>query len=662
MSKIRVYELAKKLSVSSKDLIDYLKELDVEISSHMSTLDDDLVDILEEAFSQTEASAIEDDDFDDLEEEKPKRKTTKKRNKKKVITVEETLTVAQLAEKLGVPAVDIIKKLMELGMMLNQNADLEFDTASLIAEEFDFKLELTKPEQDDEDLLLGEDRDDGAYERRAPVVTIMGHVDHGKTTLLDRIRHSHVASGEAGGITQHIGAYQVELSGNKITFLDTPGHEAFTSMRARGAQVTDIAILVVAANDGVMPQTIEAINHAKAANVPIIVAVNKIDATGANPDHVKQQLSEHGIIPEDWGGDTICVPVSALRGDGVDDLLEMINLVAEMQDLTAPVEGAAKGTVIEAKLDKARGSVATVLVEKGTLRVGDSLVAGTVFGRVRAMSDDKGETIKAAGPSTPVEILGLGDVPQAGDLFQVTSAEKIAREIAQRRLNKDREQLQKTTKVSLDDLFAQIQSADIKDLKLLIKADVQGSAEAIKQSLEKLSNEEVRVQAIHSGVGAISESDINLASASNAIIVGFNVRPDSIAKKAAEREKVDVRLYRVIYDAVDDIEKALKGMLEPVFREEVIGHAEVRTVFKVPKVGNIGGSYVLDGKILRSASARVLRDNVVIYEGELGSLKRFKDDVREVNAGFECGIGFEKFNDIKEGDVIEAYKMVQIEL
>lgn len=662
MGKIRVYELAKDLNVTSKQLIDYLKELDVEISSHMSTLEQDLIDILTEAF-HVEVDKVE--AIVELDEEiaPVKAKPMKKKAKKKVIEVENTLTVASLAKEIGVPVVDVVKKLMDLGMMLNQNAEIDFDVALLVADEYGIKLKQKSNSDDFIDLKaeLFEVDDDLPQISRAPVVTIMGHVDHGKTTLLDRIRHAKVAASEAGGITQHIGAYQVELDGKKITFLDTPGHEAFTSMRARGAQVTDIAILVVAANDGVMPQTIEAINHAKAAGVPIIVAVNKMDASGANPDLVKQQLSEHGLIPEEWGGETICVPVSALKGEGISELLDMIILVSEMQELKAPEDCNAKGTVIEAKLDKGRGPVATVLVQQGTLKIGDSMVAGGVFGRIRAMVNDRGQNIKKAGPSTPVEILGMNDVPQAGDLFQVTDDDKSAREIADKRVNKDREQMLKTNKVSLDELFAQIQSNDVKDLNLLIKADVQGSAEAVKQSLEKISNQEVKVTAIHSGVGAISESDIMLASASNAIVVGFNVRPDNIAKKAAEREKVDIRLYRVIYDAVDDIEKALKGMLAPKFKEEVIGHALVRAVFKVPKMGNIGGCYVQDGKILRSASARVLRDHVVIYEGELGSLRRFKDDVREVASGYECGIGFEKFNDIKEGDIIEAYQLVKIE-
>ena len=660
MSKIRLYEMAKKLNVTSKELINYLKDFNVEVPSHMSTLDDEVVDLLNEAFSDEDE--IVEEDFEEIEKAKTKKKPAKKKTKKKVITIEEQLTVARLAEKLAIPATELIKKLMDLGMMLNQNAPVDFDTASLLAEEYGAKLEMKAAEQDEsESVEIEEEPENLEPVPRAPVVTIMGHVDHGKTSLLDKIRQSHVAQSEAGGITQHIGAYQVELEGGKITFLDTPGHEAFTSMRARGAQVTDIAILVVAANDGVMPQTLEAIIHAKAANVPIIVAINKIDAPGANPDRVKQQLSEHGLIPEDWGGDTICVPVSALRGDGIGELLEMINLVAEMQELKAPVDGLAKGTVIEAKLDKFRGPVATVLIQKGTLKVGDPVVAGTVCGRVRALTNDKGQNIKTAGPSTPVEVLGLGDVPHAGDLFQVTTSEKQAREIAAKRLSKEKEEMQKTTRVSLEDLFQQIQSADIKELRLLIKTDVQGTAEAVKQQLEKLSNEEVKVVAIHTGVGAISESDINLAAASNAIVIGFSVRPDAIAKKAAEREKVDIRTYRVIYDAVEDIKKALKGMLAPVYKEEVLGHAEVREVFKVPKVGNVAGSYVLDGRILRSASVRVLRDNVVIYEGELASLRRFKDDVREVTSGFECGIGVDKFNDIKVGDIIEAYRMVEVD-
>ena len=654
MGRTRIYELAKILSVTSKQLIDYLKGLGFEISSHMSAIEDDLVDILKEEFASGEES-----DFKESEE--PVAVKTTKKKKKKVIEVESSVTVAEMAQKLEVPVTEMIKKLMDLGLMLTQNAEIDYEVVQILADEYGAKLKqksalassCEKNEADKEEEFVAIDR--------APVVTIMGHVDHGKTTLLDRIRNTKVAASEAGGITQHIGAYQVEVNNKKITFLDTPGHEAFTSMRARGAQVTDIAILVVAANDGVMPQTIEAVNHAKAAKVPIIVAVNKIDVSGANPDHVKQQLSEHGLIPEDWGGDTICVPVSALRGEGIAELLDMIILVSEMQELKAPIDGPADGIIIEAKLDKGRGPTATVLVKRGTLEIGDSVVAGTVFGRIRAMVNDKGQNIKVAGPSTPVEVLGLNDVPQAGDPFQVTRDDRAARDIADKRLDKDRASMQKVTKVSLDDLFAQIQSADIKELKLLIKADVQGSAEAVKQSLEKLSTAEVKVVALHAGVGAISESDIMLASASNAIVVGFNVRPDAIAKKAAEKEAVDIRLYRIIYDAVDDIQKALKGLLEPKFKEDIIGHAEVRAVFKVPKAGNIGGCYVLDGKVVRSAKARVLRDHIVIYEGELGSLKRFKDDVKEIATGFECGIGFEKFNDIKEGDIIEAYQMVQIE-
>lgn len=661
MGKVRIYELAKDLGVSSKEIIDYLNELGMDITSHMSTVEDDIVDLLKDAFAVLEDTTIE--EIEELEEE-PKVKSPSKKKKKRIVEIDEALTVESFAEKVNVSVTEVIAKLMDLGMMLTKNADLEFDVAAIIADEFGVKLKQKQVSVKGEETSI-EDlfRVDDSIERlpRAPVVTIMGHVDHGKTTLLDRIRNAEVAKSEAGGITQHIGAYQVEINDKKITFLDTPGHEAFTSMRARGAQVTDIAVLVVAANDGVMPQTIEAINHAKAAEVPIIIAINKMDVSGANPDHVKQQLAEQGLIPEDWGGDTICVPVSALRGEGIEDLLDMILLVSEMQELKAPVECKAVGTIIEAKLDRSRGPVATVLIQQGTLKVSDSVVAGGVYGRIRAMVNDRGQNIKEAGPSMPVEVLGLNDVPQAGDLFQVATDDKEAREIATKRLAKEKEKMQKTTKVSLDDLFAQIKSAEIKELKLLIKADVQGSAEAVKQSLEKVSTSEVKVVAIHTGVGAINESDVMLASASNAIIIGFNVRPDPIAKKQAERESVDIRLYRVIYDAVDDIEKALKGMLDPKYKEEVIGHAEVREVFKVPKIGNVGGCYVTDGKIHRSAKARVLRDNIVIYEGDLGSLKRFKDDVREVAAGFECGIGFERFNDIKEGDIIEAYQMIQVE-
>ena len=490
----------------------------------------------------------------------------------------------------------------------------------------------------------------------------MGHVDHGKTSLLDAIRHSSVTKGEAGGITQHIGAYTVQIQGKPITFLDTPGHEAFTAMRMRGAQVTDIAVLVVAADDGVMPQTVEAINHAKAAGVEIIVAINKMDKPSANPDRVKQELVEYGILTEDWGGDVICVPVSAVKKEGIDTLLEMITLTAEMKELKANPNKKARGTIIEAKLDKGRGSVATVLVQDGTLNVGDPIVAGCAYGKIRAMMDDKGRRVKKAGPSTPVEILGLSEVPTAGDSFYVADNEKQARQVAESVIAKSRTEMLKNTpqKVSLDDLFTQIQSGNMKELGVVVKADVQGSVEALRQSLEKLSNDEVRVRIIHSGVGAITESDVMLASASNAIIIGFNVRPEPAAKVFADSEKVDIRLYRVIYNAIEDISAAMKGMLDPVYEEKIIGHAEIRQLFKASGVGTIAGSYILDGKFQRGCQARIVRDGIVVYDGELESLRRGKDDVKEVNTGYECGIVFKKFNDIKEGDTIEAYIMQEI--
>ncbi len=567
----------------------------------------------------------------------------------------------ELAGKLGVDGATLIKKFMTLGMLVTINQSVEGAAAQLVAEDLGFEVSIEVPKNLEELYLADADDEAASLKERPPVVTVMGHVDHGKTTLLDAIRETKVAAGEAGGITQHIGAYQVEIKGKKITFLDTPGHAAFTAMRARGAQVTDIAILVVAADDGVMPQTVEAINHAKAANVPIIVAVNKIDKPNANPDRVKQELTEYGLLAEDWGGDTICVPVSALRKEGIDDLLENVLLVAEMRELKANQERNARGFVIESELDKGRGPVATVLVQKGTLRIGDSIVAGTVAGRVRAMTNDKGKSVKKAGPSMPVEVVGLADVPQAGDVFVVTDEEKAARLVAESRKEKQREEmLKKTSRVSLDDLFSRIKEGEVKVLGIVLKADVHGSAEAMKQSLTQLTNDEVRVNVIHAGVGAITESDVMLAAASNAIIIGFNVRPDVVAKRIAEREQVDIRTYRIIYEAIDDVKAAMTGMLEPEFKEAVLGRAEVRATFRVPKVGVVAGSYVIDGKITRSASVRVLRDNVVVHEGGIESLKRFKDDVREVSEGFECGIGLANFNDIKEGDVIEAYVMEEV--
>ena len=546
--------------------------------------------------------------------------------------------------------------------MVTPNTTFDFDGASEIAEKYNVILELEEEKDIFEEVFAEDEDDEKDLKERPPVVVVMGHVDHGKTSLLDAIRHSSVTKGEAGGITQHIGAYTVQIQGKPITFLDTPGHEAFTAMRMRGAQVTDIAVLVVAADDGVMPQTVEAINHAKAAGVEIIVAINKMDKPSANPDRVKQELVEYGILTEDWGGDVICVPVSAVKKEGIDTLLEMITLTAEMKELKANPNKKARGTIIEAKLDKGRGSVATVLVQDGTLNVGDPIVAGCAYGKIRAMMDDKGRRVKKAGPSTPVEILGLSEVPTAGDSFYVADNEKQARQVAESVIAKSRTEMLKNTpqKVSLDDLFTQIQSGNMKELGVVVKADVQGSVEALRQSLEKLSNDEVRVRIIHSGVGAITESDVMLASASNAIIIGFNVRPEPAAKVFADSEKVDIRLYRVIYNAIEDISAAMKGMLDPVYEEKIIGHAEIRQLFKASGVGTIAGSYILDGKFQRGCQARIVRDGIVVYDGELESLRRGKDDVKEVNTGYECGIVFKKFNDIKEGDTIEAYIMQEI--
>ncbi|HHW11640.1 MAG TPA: translation initiation factor IF-2 [Firmicutes bacterium] len=577
----------------------------------------------------------------------------------KFVQIPERITVKEFAQAIEVSVSEVIKKLIGLGVMASINQEIDLDTAILVGAEFNVTVEGAPTEE--ETLLIEEIEDSPeSLKPRWPVVTIMGHVDHGKTSLLDAIRQTNVIASEAGGITQHIGAYQVEINDKKITFLDTPGHEAFTAMRARGAQVTDIAVLVVAADDGVMPQTVEAINHGKAADVPIIVAINKIDKPTANPDRVKQELTQYGLVPEEWGGDTICVEVSALKKQGLEELLEMILLVAEMRELKANPDRPAKGTVIEAKLDKGRGPVATVLVQNGTLKQGDTIIAGEVSGKVRALVNDKGKTVKKAGPSVPVEVVGFDDLPEAGDIFYVTD-EKTARQLADRRQQFRREQsLKREQKFKLEDLFARIKEGEMKELNIVLKADVQGSVEAIQSSLERLSNDEVRVRVIHGGVGAISESDVMLASASGAIIIGFNVRPDPIAKRVAEREDVDVRLYRIIYDIVDDVKKAMEGMLEPEYREVVLGRAEVRATFKVPKVGTVAGCYVTEGKITRNSEARVLRDNVVVFEGIINSLKRFKDDVREVASGFECGIGLERFNDIKEGDVIEAFTTEEI--
>ncbi|WP_236011181.1 translation initiation factor IF-2 [Alicyclobacillus fructus] len=576
------------------------------------------------------------------------------------VTVEGPMTVGEFAKLLQREPAEIIKRLLMLGVMATINQDIDTDTMELIGSDLGVTVHVKEPVDEEALELLVEPDDPSELVPRPPVVTIMGHVDHGKTTLLDALRESRVAAGEAGGITQHIGAYQVEIGGRLITFLDTPGHEAFTTMRARGAQVTDVTILVVAADDGVMPQTVEAINHAKAANVPIIVAINKIDKPDANPDRVKQELVQYGLVPEEWGGDTVFVEISALKRMNLDTLLEMVLLVADMQDLKANPNARPRGTVIEAKLDRGRGPVATVLVQNGTLKVGDIVIAGTTYGRVRAMVNENGRRLKAAPPSTPVEIQGLNGVPQAGDLFVVYDDEKSARAVVERRLERERQQMQATARVTLDDLYRQIKEGNVAELNVIVKADVQGSVEALVQSIEKINVEGVRVRVIHKGVGAITESDVQLASASNAIIIGFHVRPDANARRVAEQQKIDIRLYRVIYDAIAEIESAMKGMLAPEYKEVIVGHAEVRETFNISKVGTVAGCYVTDGRIPRDADVRVVRDGVVIYEGKLSSLRRFKDDVREVAAGYECGMTIEKFNDIKVGDVIEAFTMEQV--
>lgn len=691
MSKIRIYEYAKQNNIASKEVINFLKTEDVEVTNHMSAISDEVVKKLDNKFKAKPEKA-------DKEQHQPKKQQQNKqkpnqhkqknqsklnKNKKQKgpkknqqqerpaakpvetpgkITYHGTLTVQDLADKLNKESAELIKKLMFLGVMATKNQDIDDDAIELICGEYGVEVEKEIILEDtDLDKYIEEDAEEDKQERPA-VVTIMGHVDHGKTTLLDSIRHTKVTAGEAGGITQHIGAYQVENDGKKITFLDTPGHAAFTSMRSRGAQITDIAILVVAADDGVMPQTVEAINHAKAAEVPIIVAVNKMDKEGANPDRVMQELTEHELIPEDWGGNTIFVNLSAIKNEGIDDLLEMILLVSEVEELKANPNAKAFGSVIDAQLDKGRGSVATLLVQNGTLRVGDPLVVGNTYGKVRAMVNDIGNRVTEVGPSTPVEITGLHGVPQAGDQFLVFKDEKKARQIGEAREQKqiDANRGSQST-VSLDDLFEQIKQGEMKELNIIVKADVQGSVEALAASLQKIEVEGVNVKIIHTGVGAITESDIILASASKAIVIGFNVRPDVNAKNAAESEKVDLRLHRVIYNAIEEIESAMKGLLDPEYEEKVIGQAEVRETFKVSRIGTIAGSYVTDGKITRDAGVRLIRDGVVLYEGELQALKRFKDDVKEVQTNYECGITISNFNDIKEGDIIEAFVMEEIE-
>lgn len=577
------------------------------------------------------------------------------------VEIPDEISVGELASRMKKTASEVIKQLFKLGVFASVSDVIDYDTAALVAMELGCKVEKEVIVTVEERLI--DDHEDKPEDLvpRAPVVVVMGHVDHGKTSLLDYIRHANVVSGEAGGITQHIGAYTVEINGSPITFLDTPGHEAFTSMRARGAMVTDIAILVVAADDGIMPQTIESINHAKAANIPVVVAINKMDTVGANPDRIKQQLTEYDLVPEEWGGDTIVCPISAKTGMGIENLLENLVVLAEVQELKANPNRAAKGTVIEARLDKGRGPIMTVLVQNGTLKAGDIIIAGTAVGRVRTMINDKGQRVTEAGPSTPVEISGLSEVPSAGDVFNAVADERMARELAEeRRVQQMNNSMGGTKKVSLEDIFSQIKSGEMKTLNIIVKADVQGSAEAVKSSLEKISNDEVRVKVIHSAVGAINESDVMLAATSGAIIVGFNVRPDNAARDSAARSNVDMRMYRVIYDCINEIEAAMKGMLAPQFKEVIIGHAEVRETYKVSKVGTVCGCYCTDGKIQRGCEVRVLRDNIVIHEGELASLRRFKDDVKEVASGYECGMQVEKFNDIKIGDVIECFVMEQI--
>ncbi|MGA8942748.1 MAG: translation initiation factor IF-2 [Thermoactinomyces sp.] len=750
MTKMRVYEYAKKVNKSSKEVLHILETMGVKLNNHMSVMDEELIRKADQRIKQNKEKSSQEqvrsqgakkgkspsnrkqqsagqnrkrpadsvnqknkqDDPDrgnadesnkkggtgssehsetkrqrkekkgkslhaKNREKNPNRKGKGRKNKgekkqaakekqapvlPKEITVSGPMTVGEFAKLLRREASALIKKLISLGIMATINQEIDVETMMVLSEEFDVTLNF-KEEVDESNFeeLEEVDAPEDLVER-PPVVTIMGHVDHGKTTLLDKIRHTKVTEGEAGGITQHIGAYQVEINGKKITFLDTPGHAAFTTMRARGAEVTDITILVVAADDGVMPQTVEAINHAKAAEVPIIVAVNKMDKPEANPDHVKQQLTEHGLIPEEWGGDTIFVPVSALTGDGIEDLLEMILLVAEVQELKANPDKRARGVVIEAELDKGRGPVATVLVQNGTLHVSDGIVAGNYFGKIRAMVNDRGRRVKAALPSTPVEIIGLSDVPNAGDQFMVFEDEKKGRAIAEKRQAKQKEQERgANARVSLDDLFKQIKEGEVKELNVIIKADVQGSAEAMKSSLEKIDVEGARVKIIHTGVGAITESDIILASASNAIIIGFNVRPQANARALAKQEKVDIRLHRIIYKAIEEIESAMKGLLDPEYEEKVVGMAEVRQIFKVSRIGTIAGCYVTEGKVVRNGRARLIRDGVVIHDGELDTLKRFKDDAKEVAQGYECGLTLQNYNDIKEGDLIEVYVIQEVE-
>lgn len=677
MQKTRVYKIAQDLNMTSKELIEKLEELDIKVTNHMSSLSMEEAEVIiellgdkreekEENMTKTE---VEDIKHIETIKEQPKQEIEPEEMDfeeedaydSNAIIIGDTIVVGDLAKKLDIAASEVIMKLIKLGIMANINQEIKFETAEKIALDYDILLEREEKEEEAADIIIEEDEAED-LKPRPPIVTVMGHVDHGKTSLLDSIRNTRVTDREAGGITQHIGASEVTVNGKKVVFLDTPGHEAFTEMRSRGAKVTDIAILVVAADDGIMPQTVEAINHSKAAGVPIIIAINKIDKPSANIERVRQELSEKGLLVEEWGGDVIDVPVSAKTGENIDTLLEMVLLVAEMEELKANPDRNAVGTVIESNLDKGRGPVATVIISNGTLKVGDPIVAGSSYGKVRAMINDKGKRIKKAPPSTPVEILGLNEVPNAGDQFVVLASDKAARTIAEKRKEKIRdEQMKASSKISLEDLFEKMQHGELKELNIIVKADVQGSVEAVRQSIEKLTNEEVSVRVIHGGVGAITESDIMLASASNAIVIGFNVRPSTGANTLVEREKVDMRTYRIIYEAIEDIEKAMKGMLDPEYVEEELGKAEIRLPFKVPNAGMVAGSYVISGKILRNAKARLVRDGIVVYDGTIDSLRRFKDDVKEVATGYECGIGLTNFNDIKEGDIIEAYVIKEVE-
>ena len=682
MKKVRIYEYAKEVGKQSKDLITVLKDANIEVSNHMSMLTEEGLAKLDSVFKKQEKAAQNDQSSNNEGKKNKKKKIKKEKNRKTqkqqpaiieapseetisedTILVKDGMTVGELSEVLSIGSTELIKKLfMELKIMANINQSLTLEQIELIAMDYGKEIqEEVEINKEDLDLYFEVEDAEKDLKERAPIVTIMGHVDHGKTTLLDTIRNSRVTAGEAGGITQHIGAYQVRAKDKKITFLDTPGHAAFTTMRARGAKITDVTILVVAADDGVMPQTIEAINHAKAAEVPIIVAVNKMDKPQANPDRVMNELVEYGLISEEWGGDTIFVPISALKGEGIDELLENILLVTEMQELKANPNRLALGTVIEAKLDKGRGAVATLLVQNGSLNVGDPLVVGNTFGRVRAMINDRSKNIQTAKPSTPVEITGLQDVPNAGDRFVVFGDEKTARQIGEKRQQQYIETTrQANSAVSLDTLFEQMKQGEMKDLNIIIKADVQGSVEALAMSLAKIDVEGVNVRIIHTGVGAINESDITLAVASNAVVIGFNVRPDNNAKQMAQTEQVDIRLHSIIYKVIEEIEAAMTGLLDPEFVEKVIGLAEVRQVYKVSKIGTIAGAYVTEGKVSRDGKVRVIRDSVVIYEGEIDTLRRFKDDVKEVQSGYECGMTVENFNDIKEGDVFEVYIMEEV--